>query len=267
MKEIRISKIPFEFRPGTVSIVGAGPGDPDLLTRKGLSRLESADVILYDALLDPKFLEIFPNHALILYVGKRSGEHSATQEEINNLLIQYARANKKVVRLKGGDPFVFGRAGEEILALRNANIEFEIIPGVSSIQSGASDSNIPLTHRNISRQLLVLDGHTIIRDGIDWSWLSKFSGTISLLMGTKTIQEIARRLVEAGVPETTPIAMVTDASLPISQSVFSTLEEVVRSGLSKETKGPGIVYIGESVKIYHESIYNQEISSFSQFRK
>lgn len=232
-----------------VSLVGAGPGNPDLLTIRGLKRIQAAEVILYDALLDSSFLEIFPRDALILYVGKRSGMHSATQEEINNLLIHYARLGKRVVRLKGGDPFIFGRAGEEILALAEQGIEFEVIPGVSSVQAGAADALIPLTHRAISRQLFVMDGHTILRDGTDWNWLIHFPGTIAILMGTKNIQTIASKLIAHGMKGDTPVAMVVDASLKSSETLYSNLMQIQEKGLSKSTDGPGIIYIGESIRI------------------
>ncbi|MCC5814456.1 MAG: uroporphyrinogen-III C-methyltransferase [Leptospira sp.] len=236
-----------------VSIVGAGPGDPELLTRKGYDRLTKAEVILYDALLDPGFLELFPANALIFYVGKRSGEHSATQEEINDLLVKYALEGKTVVRLKGGDPFVFGRAGEEIQALVAANIPFEVVPGVSSIQAGGADGLIPLTHRKVSRQLLVLDGHTAIRDGVDWKWLSSFQGTMAILMGTKTIQLLCQKLIENGMKESMPIGIVVDASLATSFTHTSSIGSIAEQGWTKEPKGPGIIYIGESVRVLEEA--------------
>lgn len=236
-------------KKGFVSIVGAGPGDPDLITRKGLRRLQEADVILYDALLDPGFLELFPEEALILYVGKRSGEHSATQEEINELLVSHANTGKRVVRLKGGDPFVFGRAGEEIQSLLENEIEFEVIPGVSSIQAGGADGLIPLTHRKVSRQLLILDGHTAIRDGVDWKWLASFQGTLAILMGTKTIQLFCRKLLDNGMSESMPIGIVVDASLSSSITTRSTIGSIAENGWDKMSRGPGIIYIGESVKV------------------
>lgn len=234
---------------GFVSIVGAGPGDPDLITRKGYNRLKEAEVILYDALLDPGFLEYFPEDALILYVGKRSGEHSATQEEINNLLVDYAQQGKRIVRLKGGDPFIFGRAGEEIQALVEAQISFEVVPGVSSIQAGGADGLIPLTHRKISRQVLILDGHTAIRDGVDWIWLATFQGTLVVLMGTKTIQQFCQKLIENGMDPSIPIGIVVDASLSTSMTYVSSIGIIANEGWEKFSKGPGIIYIGESVRI------------------
>jgi len=241
-----------------VSLVGAGPGNPDLLTIRGLRKIQEAEVILYDALLDPSFLEIFPKDALILYVGKRSGQHSATQEEINDLLVNHAKLGKRVVRLKGGDPFIFGRAGEEILALAEHGIEFEIIPGVSSVQAGAADGLIPLTHRAVSRQLFVMDGHTIFRDGTDWNWLSHFPGTLAILMGTKNIQAIARHLIANGMKSDTAVAMVVDASLKSSKTLFSNLQEIAESGLNKDSAGPGIIYIGESIRISRDLHLTQD---------
>jgi len=249
------------LRTKQVSLVGAGPGNPDLLTIRGLKRIQDAEVILYDALLDSSFLEIFPKDALILYVGKRSGQHSSTQEEINGLLVHYAKLGKRIVRLKGGDPFIFGRAGEEILALAEHGIDFEIIPGVSSVQAGAAEAWIPLTHRAISRQLFIMDGHTILRDGTDWNWLTHFPGTIAVLMGTKNIQTIASKLLTHGMKSDTPVAMVVDASLATTETYYSTLSQIEKQGLTKSSNGPGIIYIGESIRISQDlQLRNQQVN-------
>ncbi|PJZ71164.1 uroporphyrinogen-III C-methyltransferase [Leptospira perolatii] len=244
---------------GKVYLVGAGPGNPDLLTVRGLRILQSAEVILYDALLDPGFLELFPENAIAHYVGKRAGQHSATQEEIHELLISYAIQGKTVVRLKGGDPFLFGRGGEEVIALRKKNIPYEIVPGLSSLTGGSSGSGIPLTHRGISRQVLIMDGHTVLLEDTDWEWYAKFKGTIVLFMGTSSIQRIAVHLIENGAPFDLPVALVENASLSNQSVQISSLKKVASQGLAKITKGPGIIYIGAVVRLYPQvNLLNEE---------
>ncbi|TGK11826.1 uroporphyrinogen-III C-methyltransferase [Leptospira fletcheri] len=232
---------------GKVYLVGAGPGNPDLLTLRALRILESAEVILYDALLDPSFLEYFPRTAIAHYVGKRAGQHSATQTEIQDLLIKYATSGKTVVRLKGGDPFLFGRGGEELEALRASEIDYEIVPGVSSLTGGSSAAGFPLTHRGLSRQVLIMDGHTVLNEDTDWNWFAKFKGTIALFMGTSSIQKIANQLIDHGADPELPLALVENASLPEQKIGTLTLGEAARNGVPKNGTGPGIIYIGAVV--------------------
>ncbi|MFB5650843.1 uroporphyrinogen-III C-methyltransferase [Leptospira wolffii] len=238
-----------ENKVGKVYLVGAGPGNPDLMTLRALNILKKADVILYDALLDPEFLEYFPSSAIVHYVGKRAGQHSATQEEIQDLLIRYGKAGHTVVRLKGGDPFVFGRGGEELIALRNNGIAYEIVPGVSSLSAGSSGAGFPLTHRGLSRQVLIMDGHTVLQENTDWAWFAHFKGTIALFMGTSSIQKIATKLVENGASPSLPVAMVENASLEDQRVTISDLGRTSYEGLSKKTSGPGIIYIGPVVHL------------------
>ncbi|TGM53566.1 uroporphyrinogen-III C-methyltransferase [Leptospira adleri] len=235
-------------KPGKVFLVGGGPGNPEDLTFRAYRILAKAEVILYDALLDPSFLEIFPKDAIVHYVGKRSGAHSATQEEINNLLLSYALSGKNVVRLKGGDPFVFGRGGEELITLINHNIQYEIVPGVSSLNAGSSFAGFPLTHRGLSRQVLIMDGHTVLNEATDWEWFARFQGTIALFMGTTSLPKIAKLLLDHGSSEDLPVALVENASLETCKVQTCSLREAADSYLEKRTKGPGIVYIGNVVR-------------------
>ncbi|EMJ90628.1 uroporphyrinogen-III C-methyltransferase [Leptospira alstonii] len=237
-----------DLRPGKVYLVGAGPGNPEDLTLRAYRILTKAEVVLYDALLDPSFLEIFPKDAIVNYVGKRSGAHSATQEEINQLLLSYALQGKNVVRLKGGDPFVFGRGGEELITLINHNIEYEIVPGVSSLNAGSSFAGFPLTHRGLSRQVLIMDGHTVLNEETDWEWFAKFKGTIALFMGTSSLPKIANLLLQHGSDADLPVALVENASLENFNIQTCTLKEAADSYLEKKTKGPGIIYIGKVVR-------------------
>ncbi|MDV6237662.1 uroporphyrinogen-III C-methyltransferase [Leptospira ellisii] len=233
---------------GKVYLVGAGPGNPEDLTLRAYRILSKAEVVLYDALLDPSFLGIFPERAIVHYVGKRSGAHSATQEEINELLLSYSLQGKNVVRLKGGDPFVFGRGGEELIALIDHNIEYEIVPGVSSLNAGSSFAGFPLTHRGLSRQVLIMDGHTVLNEKTDWAWFARFQGTIALFMGTSSLPKIAALLLEHGADADLPVALVENASLENCNVQISTLKEASISALEKKTKGPGIIYIGKVVR-------------------
>ncbi|EQA45494.1 uroporphyrinogen-III C-methyltransferase [Leptospira broomii serovar Hurstbridge str. 5399] len=234
-------------KKGKVYLVGAGPGNPDLLTVRALRILQNAEVILYDALLDPSFLELFPADAITHYVGKRAGQHSATQAEIQDLLIRYSLSGKTVVRLKGGDPFLFGRGGEELEAIRANGIRYEIVPGVSSLTGGSSGAGFPLTHRGLSRQVLIMDGHTVLNEETDWEWFARFKGTIALFMGTSSIQKIAGKLIQHGADSELPVALVENASLPDQKTTVRTLGVAAREGIPKIGTGPGIIYIGAVV--------------------
>ncbi|EJO70978.1 uroporphyrinogen-III C-methyltransferase [Leptospira kirschneri] len=252
------------FCLGKVYLVGAGPGNPEDLTLRAYRILTKAEVILYDALLDPSFLEIFPKSAIVHYVGKRSGAHSATQQEINELLLSYALQGKNVVRLKGGDPFVFGRGGEELITLVNHNIKYEIVPGVSSLNAGSSFAGFPLTHRGLSRQVLIMDGHTVLNENTDWEWFAKFQGTIALFMGTSSLPKIADLLLKHGSSADLPVALVENASLENCNIQVCSLKEAANSYLEKKTKGPGIIYIGKVVRFLENE---KPTLTFSQFSK
>lgn len=248
-----------------VSFVSGGPGPLDLLTLRGLERIKNAQVILYDALLDPDFLTIFPNDAICLYVGKRAGLHSRTQDEINQLLLFYAMEGKRIVRLKGGDATIFGRLGEEIQILKENHINFEIIPGVSSVTAGISSIQSSLTLRGISRQIIILDGHTILEDNRSWVGMENFLGTIVILMGTQKIKELSMILISKGIPENTPIALVENASSHISSANFFTLREASLNSFAKSSTGPGILYVGEALRSAMEELKldDKTISSLS----
>lgn len=233
--------------PGLVSLVGAGPGGPDLITVRGLRALMAAQVILYDALLDPAFAGLFPAQALALPVGKRCGKASTPQADIHRLMIDHARAGRRVVRLKGGDPLVFGRGGEEALVLEAAGIPFEVIPGVSALQAGAAGAGFPLTHREISRRITVLEGHHLPGSTAAWRDLVASGGTIAVYMGTRTLQALARALLDHGASPDLPVALVEQAQCPGQTSTFSTLAHAAAGALQPATHGPGILYIGEAL--------------------
>ena len=193
----------------TVALVGAGPGDPGLLTRRGAELLADAEVVVYDRLISRELLDLAPAGAVRIDVGKGPGE-SARQAEINELLVTHGRSGRRVVRLKGGDPFVFGRGGEEAEACRRAGLEVEVVPGVSSAFAAPAAAGIPVTHRTVSTSVTVVTGHAgdPTLPGVDWDTLGRLGGTLVVLMGMGARAAITERLVAAGRPSSTPVAVV-----------------------------------------------------------
>jgi uroporphyrin-III C-methyltransferase len=232
---------------GFVSLVGAGPGDPDYLTVKGARVIAAAEVIVYDALISDAFLALFPKDAEIHYVGKRAGRHSVTQEEIIAILLDAARRGRRVVRLKGGDPGLFSRGGEEILALQQAGIDFEIVPGVSSLLAGAAMASFSLTVRGLSNRLVVFDGHALRREDFDFRPLLAHQGTTVVLMGSREIERLAQGLLGVGAEPDLPIALVESATFPDQHVSLATLAEAAQGRLVPVTDGPGIIYVGRAV--------------------
>jgi uroporphyrin-III C-methyltransferase len=231
---------------GKVYLVGAGPGDPELLTLKAVRVLKRADVVLHDDLVGPKILDLAPAHAQIRNVGKRCGKKNISQEEINFLMVTLAASGLQVVRLKGGDPLVFGRLGEEIAALRKANIEFEIVPGITAALGAASTTQIPLTHRQSSHALVFLAGHSASGDDpTNWDALASLGATIVIYMPGHNYSEIARKLRCAGLPDETPCAIISRATTSDEQ-VFSTKVENLSD--APVLPAPTLLVIGEVVR-------------------
>jgi uroporphyrin-III C-methyltransferase len=241
---------------GFVSLVGAGPGHPDYLTVKGARLLSQAEVIVYDALIADEFLSLFPVGAEIHFVGKRCGQHSTSQEEICAMLLDAARRGKRVVRLKGGDPGLFSRGGEEILALRGAGIHFEIVPGVSSLFAGAAAAGFSPTLRGFSNRLVVFDGHALRHDDFDFQPLLSHQGTTVVLMGSRQIEKLAVGLLGVGASPDLPIALVENATFPDEQVSVTTLGRAAVGGLAPRTLGPGIIYVGTAVAMAQASPQN-----------
>ena len=233
--------------PGLVSLIGAGPGNPDLLTLRGLRALQAAEVILYDALLEEAFQSLFPAQALAIPAGKRCGGFGTTQSEIHELLLEHAWAGKRVARLKGGDPLIFGRGGEEAAFLEAAGIPFELIPGVSALQGAASAVGIPLTHRGVAREVRILEGHHLLEAGTDWAELARSRATLAIYMGTRTLKAVARKLIEHGAHADLPIALVERATWPGQQATISSLRLAAEGHLCPRTDGPGLVLIGAAI--------------------
>ena len=230
-----------------VFLIGAGPGDPDLLTIKAHRLIQSADVILHDSLVDPRILLLAADHAELVDVGKRCGKHSATQTTINELLVNYARTGQIIVRLKGGDPMIFGRATEELESLKAANIDCEIIPGITAATAAAATLQRSLTQRGIARSLHFLTGHGA-EGGLpahDWVSLTRTGGTLIIYMGSQTIAGLASHLIEAGMNPSMPAIAVENASLShqaITVATISTLPN--RLG---RPSGPTILLVGEAM--------------------
>jgi len=202
---------------GIVYLVGAGPGDPGLLTLKGKRCIERADVIIYDHLVNDKLLEFAKNGAEKIYVGKIAGKHSKPQEEINSLLISKAREGKVVARLKGGDPFIFGRGGEEAMELSNNSIPFEVVPGISAATSVPAYAGIPLTHRDFNSSIALITGHEdTLRGGskIEWKGISNCIENLIFFMGVKNLPNIVKNLIEHGRSPDTPIAVIRWGTTP-----------------------------------------------------
>src|SRR5881628_4085111 len=210
---------------GHVSIVGAGPGDPELLTRKAVARLRAADLVLYDALVDPRVLT-FAKQAQRFFVGKRAGRHAISQPAIHALMIRAARKGKRVVRLKGGDPFVFGRGGEEALALRAAGVPFDVVPGVTSAIAAPALAGIPVTHRGLASSFFVVSGHDEESFATSIQHVEPGGVTLVVLMGLGRIAALADRLLARGWAPGTPAALVVDASMPGQQSWRGTLDDL-----------------------------------------
>ncbi len=230
-----------------MSLVGAGPGDPELITVRGLNRIKNADVVVYDELAGRELLEFCRADAELIFVGKRCGKHSMVQSDINTLLVTRALQGQLVVRLKGGDPFIFGRGGEELADLVAAGISVEVVPGVTAAAAAGAASGVPLTHREFSSGVIFLTGHEKYdksESQIDWSALARTRMTLCIYMGVNKIGSISTSLVTGGLPITTPVAIVSRASRPDQHSIFLTLDELIR-GEHGEIPAPALAIIGE----------------------
>jgi uroporphyrin-III C-methyltransferase len=246
---------------GKVYLVGAGPGDPELLTLKAARVLKQADVILHDDLVGPQILDLAPAHVQIRNVGKRCGKKNISQEEINFLMVTLAASGLQVVRLKGGDPLIFGRIGEEIAALRKANIEFEIVPGITAALGAASAAQIPLTHRQSSHALVFLAGHSASgADPTNWRALVSLEATIVIYMPGHHYSEIARKLRSAGLPDETPCAIISRATTSEEQVFSSTLENL---GDAPRLPAPTLLVIGEVVRHGEHRFSTQELATWN----
>lgn len=240
---------------GHVSLVGAGPGDPDLLTIRAARLIGQAEIVFVDRLVGQGVIELISASAEIVYVGKSKGEHSVAQAEIQRRMIEAAKAGKRVVRLKGGDPFIFGRGGEEVEALRAANIKVEVVPGISSALGCAAAAQLPLTHRDMAQAVTFVTGHAALGDepDLDWNALARPNQTVVVFMGVGTAGTIAARLVAAGRDPTTPVAVIENGTRQNEISAFGALGNVAEVIQSAGIQGPALLIIGEVVALAHRN--------------
>jgi uroporphyrin-III C-methyltransferase len=237
------------MRSGKVYLVGAGPGDPGLLTVRGLQLLHRAQVIVYDQLVNPVLLEEAPPIAIRIFVGKQAARHCIAQEEINRILIDHARLGYEVVRLKGGDPLVFGRGGEEAEALADAGIPFEIVPGVSSAVGVPAYAGIPVTHRKFASSFAVVTGHQAYKtqSAVDWAKLATAVDTLVILMGLKNLPQITTELRNHGLSRETPVAVIRWGTTNEQETIVGTLADIVDK--TAHVKSPCVIVVGKVVEL------------------
>lgn len=241
-------------RQGCVHLVGAGPGDPDLLTVKAVKVIGQADVIVYDRLVSDAVLALAPPGAARISVGKQPKQHPVPQDEINELLVRLAKSGRDVVRLKGGDPFIFGRGSEEALHLRRRDIAFTVVPGITAAQGGAASARVPLTHRGLATSVRYVTGHC--RDDmeldLDWRGLADPRTTLVIYMGAANIAEIAARLQGHGRAASTPVLAINNATLPNERRLVATLGHISEAMVKAGFSGPVLFISGDVVSLYAE---------------
>jgi uroporphyrinogen III methyltransferase / synthase len=238
--------------PVNVALVGAGPGDPGLMTVRGLALLRRADVVVYDRLVDPRLLDEARPDAHRVFVGKASGAHTLPQREINALLVRHAEQGRRVVRLKGGDPFVFGRGGEEAEALAAAGIPFEVVPGVSSAVAVPAYAGIPVTHRGVASSFAVVTGHEDEGKGeaaVDWARLATAVDTLVILMGVRSLPRIAAALLDAGRAPETPVALVRWGTTDAQETVVGRLDQIATLAAAVRLAPPVVIVVGDVVNL------------------
>lgn len=241
-----------DFEPGWVWLVGAGPGDAGLLTLHAVNALSQADIVVHDALVDPKILNYARPGALIEFAGKRGGKPSPTQRDISLRLVELARCGKRVCRLKGGDPFVFGRGGEEALALVAANIPFRIVPGISAGIGGLAYAGIPVTHRDVNHTVTFLTGHDqtgLTPSSIDWQAVARGAPVLVMYMAMKHLATIADNLIAAGRSENEPTAIISEASTPDQKVLETSLGRAAMDVAESDLAPPALVVVGEVVRL------------------
>jgi uroporphyrin-III C-methyltransferase len=237
-----------------VTLVGAGPGDPDLLTVKAARALQNARLVLYDHLVSDAVLNLLPGSAVRIYVGKESSRHTLPQGSISDLMIRLARTGQPVLRLKGGDGYIFGRGGEEAQALAAASIPFSVVPGLTAAQGASASVGIPLTHRDHACSLVLTTGH--LRENrelsMDWSMLARPRQTVVLYMGVNNLPEICRQLIAHGLPGNTPAALVERATLPEERCITGTLADLPALAVEHDVKPPALIMVGSVVSLRQE---------------
>jgi uroporphyrin-III C-methyltransferase len=250
---------------GKVFIVGAGPGDPGLITVRGLQCIRAADVLVYDRLVHPSLLKEAPAHAEHVYVGKEADHHTLCQGSINELLAMHALLGRNVVRLKGGDPFVFGRGGEEAVFLAERGISFEVVPGISSAIAVPAFAGIPVTQRGVSSSFAVVTGHLCGNETpVDYAAMFRAVGTLVILMGVRNFPVIARQLLEGAVDRSTPVAFIEQGTHESQRTLVTTLENAIRD--SRDVQPPAVIVVGNVVSLHEQIEWFQEAAHISAHR-
>ncbi|EHV2408260.1 uroporphyrin-III C-methyltransferase [Vibrio cholerae] len=237
-----------QLQAGEVALVGAGPGDPELLTVKALSYLQQADVVLYDYLVSDEIMALIPSETILVCVGKRAGHHSVPQEKTNQLLVDFARQGYRVVRIKGGDPFMFGRGGEELEVLFEAGVKFQIVPGITAAAGATAYAGIPLTHRDYAQSALFVTGHLKAQaEDLDWSTLARGKQTLVIYMGLSNAAAIAEQLQLHGRQVSTPVAIIERGTQVNQQVLIGTLQTL--PSLASQAQSPALIVVGEVVAL------------------
>jgi uroporphyrinogen III methyltransferase/synthase len=236
---------------GKVYLVGAGPGDPELLTLRAVELLSKADVVIYDRLVGKSILKFASKKAEKIYVGKKAGKHEVPQDEINESIISAALQGKKVVRLKGGDPFLFGRGGEEAEALAEKNVDFEVVPGVTSAIAAPAYAGIPLTHRNYASSVAIVTGHRAGNAGktVNWAKLVTAVDTIAILMGVESVEAIVAKLIEGGLDPSKPVAIIEQGTTKEQKSLIGKLGTIADEAKKKNVKPPAVIVVGDVAQL------------------
>lgn len=238
-----------DVQTGKVWLVGAGPGDAELLTLKALRAIESADIIFFDYLVSPEIRALFPAHVPALYVGKAKDKHSIAQEDLNQLLVNQAQMGLTVCRIKGGDPFVFGRGGEELLELRKAGIDAEVIPGITSASGCSSYANIPLTHRGLSQGCTFVTGHAEKQLELNWHALAGLNHTLVFYMGLTRADLIAQELQAAGLAASTPVAVIENGCRANQRNLITQLADLPQLVEREAVQSPALIVVGQVVSL------------------
>lgn len=253
-------------RLGKVWLVGAGPGDAELLTVKALRAINTADIIFYDYLVSADIRALFPKNIPAHYVGKAKNQHSIAQEDLNQLLVKQAQLGLTVCRIKGGDPFVFGRGGEELLELRTAGIEAEVIPGITSASGCSTYADIPLTHRGLSQGCTFVTGHAEKTLDVNWNALAQLNHTLVFYMGLTRADEISAKLLAGGLAADTPVAIIENGCRKDQRNIISTLNDFPAAVIREQVQSPALIIVGEVVRM-KEKLQAQvrQVSSEKQF--
>ncbi|MHA2937552.1 uroporphyrinogen-III C-methyltransferase [Vibrio sp. RC27] len=250
-------------RPGVVTLVGAGPGDPDLLTVKALRVIQQAKLIVFDNLVSDEIQALFPANAKKLYVGKAKGQHSSTQDEINNILIKYSLSGVDVCRVKGGDSFVFGRGGEEMLLLAQKGIAVDVVPGITAASGCTSYSQIPLTHRGLAQGCTFITAHADKKLEINWPALATLNQTLVIYMGLSKTDMISKQLIRGGMDPETPVAFLENGCTPKQRTFTGQLKQLTELKQQHDIQSPALIVIGKVVSVASQMQWLEQLTERS----